>query len=57
MSRLSDFSGKESREETARQQDQPCVKDLVLERMQQYKRASPVRMKLNSLEANGEQGE
>lgn len=52
-----DCSGKESLEETAPQQDQPCVKDLVLERMQQYKRTSPVRMKLNSLEANGEQVE
>ncbi|XP_018416657.1 PREDICTED: structure-specific endonuclease subunit SLX4 [Nanorana parkeri] len=50
-----DCSGRESHEETAGQEDEPRVKDLVLERMQQYKRTSPVRMKLNSLEAIGEQ--
>ncbi|KAM5151801.1 structure-specific endonuclease subunit SLX4 [Mantella aurantiaca] len=49
-----DCSSRESQEEAGGQQAQPCVKDLVLERMQRYKRASPVRMKLNS---NGEEVE
>nr|DBA19362.1 TPA: hypothetical protein GDO54_015212 [Pyxicephalus adspersus] len=48
-------SSRESQEETTGQQDQPRAKDLVLERMQQYKRTSPVRMKLNPMVANGEQ--
>ncbi|XP_068100317.1 structure-specific endonuclease subunit SLX4 isoform X2 [Hyperolius riggenbachi] len=41
-------------EEAARLEEQPNVKHLVLERMQQYKRSSPVRMTLNPTEADGE---
>ncbi|XP_075035514.1 structure-specific endonuclease subunit SLX4 isoform X2 [Mixophyes fleayi] len=43
----------ECQAETARHLDQLSVKHLILERMQQFKRASPKRMKLDSTEVYG----
>ncbi|KAM9305472.1 structure-specific endonuclease subunit SLX4 [Gastrophryne carolinensis] len=43
-----DDNQKESQEEPSSLSDQGSVKDRVLERMQQFKRTAPVRMKLNS---------
>ncbi|XP_063790867.1 structure-specific endonuclease subunit SLX4 isoform X2 [Pseudophryne corroboree] len=48
-----DGSRTEGQVQMARPMDQPSVKDIIMERMQQFKRASPNRMKLDSTEVSG----